>query len=330
MFIRDEYGNLTFVPASLCNVEGEGGEEGAGGAGGEQGGQKGGEGASGQEGAKGSTGEGEGAKASAAADDWRAGLTTDDAKKYAERFTDVGQLVNGALEMRKQLSTAIVPPGKDAKPEEVAAYHKRIGVPETAEGYKFPVPEGHEPTETDKAFQAAMGKALHRAAIPAAAAAQLTDAFNEFSKGVLEQQVAEDKKFSDESEAELRKAWRGAEYDANKAHAERAAAWMFGDQVEEVRHLETKDGRFMMDNPVMLRALAAVGREMAEGGLVPPMAAGAKDQAIDELNDLQKSIDEAQGRGDSREANRLYAKKLALREKIDGSQPIVGSAARAA
>lgn len=263
-------------------------------------------------------------------DDWRAGLTSDDAKKYAERFPDVGKLVDGALEMRKQLSSAIVPPGKDAKPEVVAAYRKRIGVPESAEGYKFAMPEGVEASEADKAIHGKFAEAFHNLDISSTQAQGLNAVFNELTTAVKQAEADEDKKFAEESTAALRRDWPGDEFAKNEAHANRAAAWMFGDQVDEARALQTKDGRFIMDHPVMLRALAAAGREMAEGGLVPPMSKDAAEQAQDEVTDLRKRISDAQGRGDTREANRLFQEEQKLLSKIQGNRPVVGSQGRAA
>ena len=257
--------------------------------------------------------------------DWRATLTSDDAKEYAERFPDIGKLVDGALEQRKQLSTAIIPPGKDAEPEEVAAYQKRIGVPKTAEDYKFALPKGEELTDSDKAFQASLAKTFHSANITVDQAKLLNTSWNEMVKGTREAQTEADTQFAEEAESDLRKTWPGEEYDKNKAHAERAAAWAFGDQVEEVRHLETKDGKFIMDHPVMLRAMAAIGREMQEGGLVPPMNADAAEQASDQITEIRGRISKAQSEGNSKEANRLFALEQALIAKTQGNRAIVGA-----
>lgn len=260
--------------------------------------------------------------------DWRAQITSDDGKKFAESSPDLDHLLGRTLDMQRKLSTAIVPPGKDAKPEDIAAYRKQIGVPETAEGYQFEVGEGQEPTDTDKALHAAMGKIFHEGNITADQAKLINVGFNEFTNMLKANQVAEDKKFADESEAQLRKVWPGEEFDKNKAFADRAAAWAFGDQIEEVRHMETKDGRFFLDHPIMLRALSAIGREMAEGGLVPPMDETAQEQATTQLGEIRNAIAKAQQDGDSKEANRLYQKEQDLLAQIQGNRGVVGSGGR--
>ncbi len=263
-------------------------------------------------------------------DDWRAPITSEDGKKLAANSPDLNHFVARTLEMRQKLSNAIVPPGKDAKPEDVAAYRKRIGVPESSEGYKFVMPEGQEATDGDKAFQQTMAVAFHEANVSTSQAEVLNKALIDLTVAGQEALVAEDKAFADKAEADLRKAWPGKEYDKNKEHGDRAASWMFGDQIEEVRHMQTKDGRFVLDHPVMLRALAAAGREMAEGGLVPPMTESDAEQAQSELTMIREQIAKAQGDGNTKEANRLFAKEQALLAKTQGNKPVVGAQGRAA
>lgn len=262
--------------------------------------------------------------------DWRAMLKSDDARKFAESSPDVNHLVRRALDLQKVASVAITPLAKDAEPEEVAAYRKRIGVPEAADGYKFTMPSDGEPTERDKQFQGVMGQSFHDLNITADQAAGLNEVWNKYAIAVREAQAADDKKYADESDAELHRNWPGKEYVENDEHSERAAIQMFGDDMDEMRNLETNAGRFVLDHPVMKRALAAVGREMVEGGMVPPLSASDKDAVDDQLREVRGKITEAQGRGDNREANRLYQTEQQLIGKLGGAQPIVGAAGRAA
>ncbi len=260
---------------------------------------------------------------------WRDTLSSDDAKDFAKTSPDVKHLVDRAVVLQKQVSVAIVPPGKDASTEDVASYHKQIGVPATAEDYVFVMPEGQEPTENDKAFQVAMAKVLYEAETPADKAAILNAGLNEFNKSVLEAQIVADKVFADATEVELHKDWPGEEFNINKGYAKNAETWMFGDKVEEVRHLEMKDGRYVMDNPIMLRALASVGREMAKRSQVPATE-GEREAANSELTNLRAQQAQAQSEGNTREANRLYQKEQELIAKTSGDGAIVGSSTRAA
>src|SRR3546814_15328021 len=109
----------------------------------------------------------------------------------------------------------------------------------------------------------------------------LNAAWNEMTVAMKAEQIASDKKFADESAAALKASW-GKDFEANKAYADRAADQMFGDDLEELRTMETKDGRFVADHPVMLKALASIGREMGEAGIVPRLTGDAAEQAHDE------------------------------------------------
>lgn len=66
-----------------------------------------------------------------------------DSREWATKngIKDLKGLAKQAHEQSKLLGNAIRIPGKDAKPEEVAAYHEKLGVPKTADEYGFKVPE---------------------------------------------------------------------------------------------------------------------------------------------------------------------------------------------
>lgn len=260
--------------------------------------------------------------------DWRASLS-DDLKKHAERFNSPEDLVKGHMELRQKLSKAVVPPGKDADEETVAAYRKATGVPDKAEGYKFEMPEGVDATDVDKAFQKTMAETFHGLNVSAEQAKGLNKVWNDLTEATKAAQIAEDKKFADESEAALKASW-GKDFEANRDYANRAGEQMFGDDLEEFRTLETKDGRFVADHPVLLKALASIGREMGEAGIVPRLTGDAAEQAQDEINGLREKIQAAQAKGDNATANKLYQREQALLKKMSGNQGIVGSAGRAA
>ena len=63
---------------------------------------------------------------------------TDEYKEMAGKHKTLTELADAYLDTNKRLSKAIEIPGKDAKPEEVQAFFKRLGVPENADGYDTP------------------------------------------------------------------------------------------------------------------------------------------------------------------------------------------------
>lgn len=78
--------------------------------------------------------------------DWRASLPVElQAEKSLESFKDVGALAKGFVETKRLVGRAGEFPGPDAKPEQIAEYRKRAGVPESPDKYPItlpPPPEG--------------------------------------------------------------------------------------------------------------------------------------------------------------------------------------------
>ena len=68
---------------------------------------------------------------------------------------------------------ALAMPGKDATPEEWAAFYGQLGRPETPEGYELPLPEGD-----DGAFAKEMAPVLHKHGVTAAQAKGLAEDWN--------------------------------------------------------------------------------------------------------------------------------------------------------
>ena len=84
------------------------------------------------------------APAAAPAGDWKATLIPEAIRgeKLWDRFKDPAAAFQSHLELQKTMGNAVRVPGPDAKPEEIAAFHKKLGVPDSPAGYK--PPEGIE------------------------------------------------------------------------------------------------------------------------------------------------------------------------------------------
>lgn len=267
---------------------------------------------------------------SEANDNWRSVIQDEKLRKHAENFASVEELTKAHLGYRKDLSTAIIPLGKNPTDEQITAYRKAAGIPEAVDGYEFSVPEGREPTETDKALQSNLAETYHKLNINSDQAKGLSEWWNEAQSAALKAQIDGDKEFAEQSMAALRKEWPGTEFDTNKAIADLAAVKIFGDQLDEVRNIETNDGRFVLDHPAFLKMLAQYGREMQEGNLGGNLTEGDVSSVEGQISELDKQINEARWAGDPAKANDLYIKQQDLYRKIYGGDPIVGSEGRTA
>lgn len=74
---------------------------------------------------------------------------------------------------KEEAAPALAMPGKDATPEEWAAFYGQLGRPETPEGYELPLPEGD-----DGAFAKEMAPILHKHGVTAAQAKGLAEDWN--------------------------------------------------------------------------------------------------------------------------------------------------------
>lgn len=268
----------------------------------------------------------EGGEETTPAANWRDSITDPELRKVAERFNTNSDMAKAVVDLRKASSAPRLP-GKDATDEERAAWRKEIGVPDGPDGYTFEMPEGREVTDSDKAFQSKFAEVFHGAEISTAQARALTTAWNEMTIAAEDAMRKADEDFVKSSTAALQAEW-GDDHDRNVTLANRAAVELFGDGFEEAKHMEMKDGRFLLDDPRMLKMLANAGSEMAEGRIGPRVSESDRASLNEQIDDLQNRKMAALGSGNRKEAQRLDQEQAKLIEKSEGSQPVVGSEGR--
>ncbi len=267
----------------------------------------------------------------AAGDDWRADLP-DELKETAEKFASNADAIRAIEAFRKRDSLVRVP-GKDATNEERAAYHKVIGVPETAAGYEYPdLPEGVELTDDVKASRAAWSERFHRLGVSKGVAKELSQALNDdFASLEAAHEKAEDD-FLAVKEVELRSEW-GDDYGKNMIFAKRAieeVAKRAGMTLDDLREVKTEDGKQFLERTEISRLFAIVGREMSESTLGPVLTDSELEGIQEAVIALREKAAKASAEGNSKLANQFYAQEQALSAKQKGNAPIVGSEGRTA
>jgi hypothetical protein len=247
---------------------------------------------------------------------WRDQITDAEARKLAETSTDLNHFAGRMLDMRRQLSKAIIPPGKDATPEEVAAYEKKIGVPES---YTWTAPEGRQFTEQDLALQKRAGEAFKTAKFTGDQQKVVETLWNEIrTEAVKAQQKAIDDGMV-AMEAELRKEWPGQEYETNTRIASQTWARFGGS--EALENLKLENGTRLGDHPEMLKIMASIGRATMEtAGMLGMSETAAKDLQQQHQEAIQKSYSASQ-RGDRSEAQRWARIGDDLAAKLWGTAP---------
>lgn len=266
----------------------------------------------------------------APAADWREPITDAKLREFADRMASPVDAVKSAFEMRQKLSKAITPPGKDAKPEDVAAFHKALGVPAEPDGYKYQRPELPETMEFTEGMQEQESAFLAKAHELGLTPAQLKGVldFHYEGAGADHDTVASTLiKGREKAEAELKKEW-GDDYKANATLAERAAKKYGGDDLVEFFSNVTVDGVQLANHPMIVKAFGEIGRHMGEHGIPFPMDEDARQSIDEQIAETREKKAKALSEGKQDEAQRLDALERELWGRRDGAQPIVGAGGR--
>ena len=258
---------------------------------------------------------------------WRDLIEDEKLQKHAERFTSVDALVQANLESRQKLSNSIVPPGEGAEEEEVTAYREALGVPNDVDGYDFLLPEGMERTDQMMDSEDHWANLFLDNNVPKATADVLIGEFRGEIEKMMGQKAEMDDAYTKQSEADMRKEW-AEDYDKNIIFASRASEALLGDDFEDARHIETSDGRFILDNPILVRMFAKLGRDMGEGALGSVATEGEKDTLMEQANTYRDKRKDAYAKGNHAEARKWDEKERLALDKLHGGGAIVGTDTR--
>jgi hypothetical protein len=248
--------------------------------------------------------------------------------KRLDRIKDVKSLWGMYRELDNRLNGGglVKVPGKDAKPEELAAYHKAMGVPEKPEDYfkDVKLDNGAVIGEADKPLVDGFAQAVHKSgATPAFVNAALN-----WYYGHQEQQAAAmdeaDDTFRRESERALKDEFGAAFKRKTNAIASVFATAPGGTDVANEKGLyarlmggRTADGKLIGNDPDMVRFLVGLAHEINPAATV-----------VEDGNQSGLSIDAELGaiRKRMREDRRGYDKDVAMqnrfRELITAQQKI--------
>jgi hypothetical protein len=258
---------------------------------------------------------------------WRDLIEDEKLQKHAERFTSVDALVQANLESRQKLSKSIVPPGEGAEEEEVTAYREALGVPKDVDGYEFLLPDGVERTDAMMDSEDTWANLFLDNNIPKATADVLVNEFRGEIEKMMGQKAEMDDAYTKQSEESMRKEW-AEDYDKNIIFASRASEALLGDDFEEARHIETSDGRFILDNPILVRMFAKLGRDMGEGALGSVATEGEKETLMEQANSYRDKRKDAYAKGNHAEARKWDEKERLALDKLHGGGAIVGTDTR--
>ena len=213
------------------------------------------------------------------ATDWRERLAGSDEKKLAQlrRYNSPSDVIGALFNAQEKISKGLAktPPGKDAKPEEIAEFRKTNGIPETAVGYldKLPagtLPEGVVLGDEDKAAFAPFLEQMHAQNADPATVAMGIKAFYEHEQGVALQMQQNDNRDHAEAVKALKSdAGFGAEYEANRNHLDGYLKATFpADVYESLINARMGNGKALFNDVQFVKIMTNIAREMNPTGSV--------------------------------------------------------------
>lgn len=199
--------------------------------------------------------------------DWREQLAGGDdkllsmLKRYTapQNFAKSFKELRATFDGRKDQTKAELP--TDATPEQLAEYRKANGIPETAEGYEFAVPEGHELTEVDQLVLGDFAKAMHQANMAPEAVKAATKWFFEYEAASSQAKADVAYQARIETEEKLRQEW-GADYRANVNLMGNVLSETLGAKAGDLLQQELADGSRLGDNEAFIRLMAQLSRQV--------------------------------------------------------------------
>ena len=251
------------------------------------------------------------------ADDWRSVIKDPKVKEFTANFTDPAALAEFSFKSRQKLSNAVNIPGKDATPEDVAEFNKKLGVPEKPEGYNYALPEDLVTPEVKDEHQVSVNgflSAVHKAGATPGVVKAALDWFYEDVRQAKANQDATLKNSVSDGEARLRKEW-GQDYDANTEFARREYGRVDPEFAALMDQAEL-GGVKLRNHPAAMRVFAAYGRMNGESGAQMIVTADEKSQATGRVDELTTLIYEARAKNDVSAANRYERERKDILDRL--------------
>jgi len=258
-------------------------------------------------------------------DDWRVRFAGEDKKalKTLERMATPADLWKSYSEAKSALNAGdlVKVPGKKATKDEVAAFNKALGVPETPEAYldNIKLSKDRVLGDDDKPVLESFVKAMHPAGATPAVVNAATNWWFDYQQAVQEQQEQSDSDFRIESEIGLKQ-----ELGGNYTRATNAIGTLFSQAPKEVVGLllngRTADGHKLGDHPLIVKWLAETALELNPAASMQAPdgdSIKAMDEELANLRKLMANDESEYWVGPKSSANQArMAELLEMQEKI--------------
>ena len=227
---------------------------------------------------------------------WRDALDVDRRSNPSlEKFKDVDSLAKSYVEVERLVGKkGVIPPGENATPEQIDAYHSALGRPDSVDGYEVDSIEVPDVLQSswDMNGVGAVAEEAHRLGVTKDQFRGLVSKLAEVQAGQVGERVQSVQATREQTENSLKEKW-GAAYAPNVDLAKRAfvaAAQSVGVDPSELAGSLLPDGGTIGDNPILAQIFAKLGQGGSELALIGGKGGGSSTltpaQAASELEEI--------------------------------------------
>lgn len=232
-------------------------------------------------------------------------------------------------ELTEKTKGMVKVPGKDASQEEIAAYHKARGVPESHEGYKLARPEvkeGEEApvvSELDQLLETEFLKTAHKAGLSQGEVEHIWGLYGRFQSMAETSLSREAESLAQRTEDNLRTEWL-KDYTPNMELANRFLAERLGEDAPNFLTMKLEGGATIGSHEPFVRMVVDLARMHADDGVLIDGNLGegvSLDQRINEIYALRVGTEAQKAQYASKEtqAELMRLTGLAERRKQSGT-----------
>ncbi len=183
--------------------------------------------------------------------------------KRLQRFASPMAVWGSQRELETKLTGLVRVPGPKASEDDVAAYRKALGVPETVDGYfeKLNLGKGKVLGEADKPVAESFATALHAENATPGQVSKAIGWWLDYQQAAEDQRQENDGTFQKQTEIDLRKEW-GAQYKPTSA----AIKTLYDDLPPQVRDIidggRSATGNLLGNDPDFMRWLGSLALDL--------------------------------------------------------------------
>lgn len=234
-------------------------------------------------------------KQAAPGTDWasvRTKIAGEDEKllKQLSRYGTMEEAIKAGLSAQEKIAkTRATRPGKDASPEELAAYREANGIPGSPEGYEIDLPNGIVLGESDKPYTDAFLKIAHKHHLPPEAANEIAATQLELREAEIAERSQRDAESLSSAHETLSKPeeW-GSELKLNMNMIRGLLETAPSGVRENLEASRAADGTPLGNHVPTLKWLASLAREINPLATVVPGSGSNSQQALEsELSKLE-------------------------------------------